>query len=147
MGVVDMPGRVTDAPWISPVARALAGGLVIATGAIHLYLYQEYFSVVATVGPLFLANAAAGAVVGVPILLRGGWIWPLLGAAFCAATLGAFLWSVEWGLFGYHERLHGTWQGRAAVVEIAGVVTCIAAGALAARGDGTDSPALGATPG
>ena len=54
---------------------------------------------------------------GVPILLRGGWMWPLFGAAFCAATLGAFLWSVEWGLFGYHERLHGTWQGRAAVVE------------------------------
>jgi hypothetical protein len=40
------------------VAAAL---LVAATGAIHLYLWFDYFHRVHVVGELFLANAAVGA--------------------------------------------------------------------------------------
>jgi hypothetical protein len=108
--------------------RATAALLVAATGVIHLYLYQDYFSSVATIGPLFLANFAVGVVVGV-LILRGGWLWPLAGGAFCLLTLTAFLVSVHWGLFGYNESLGGPWQERAGAVEVAGVIACALAAA------------------
>ena len=105
-------------------ARAVAAGLVVATGAIHLYLYRDGFSAVPTIGRLFLANFVVGVVLGLAILLRGRVAWSLLGAGFCLATLAGFLISVHWGLFGYRETLSGAWQERAAVVEIAGAIAC-----------------------
>ena len=105
-------------------ARAVAAGLVVATGAIHLYLYRDGFSAVPTIGRLFLANFVVGAILGLAVLLRGRVGWSLLGAGFCLATLAGFLISVHWGLFGYRETLSGAWQVRAAVVEIAGAIAC-----------------------
>jgi len=108
--------------------RATAALLVAATGVIHLYLYQDYFSSVATIGPLFLANFAAGVVVAV-LILRGGRLWALAGGAFCLLTLAAFLVSVHWGLFSYNETLGGPWQERAGAVEVAGAIACALAAA------------------
>lgn len=118
-------------------ARAVAAVLVIATGAIHLYLYRDGFSAVPTIGRLFLANFAVGVVLGLAILLRGRPIFGLLGAGYCLGTLCAFLVSVHWGLFGYQETLSGAWQERAAVVEVAGAIAClvVAVWALRARPD------------
>jgi hypothetical protein len=126
---------------VARAAQAVAAGLVGATGLIHLYLYEDYFSAVPTIGRLFLANFAAGVVLAV-LLLRRGWIWPAAGAGYCAATLGAFLWSVQWGLFGYQESLHGTWQTRAAAVEIAGTLVGLIATLLIARRGDQDRGAL-----
>jgi hypothetical protein len=106
-------------------ARAVAAALVFATGAIHLYLYQDGFSSIPTIGRLFLANFVVAVVLGLAVLLRGRWAWSLLGAGFCLGTLVAFLVSVHWGLFGYQETLSGAWQQRAAAVEIAGAVACL----------------------
>src|SRR5204862_5210855 len=102
----------------------VAAGLVVATGAIHLYLYRDGFSAVPTIGRLFLANFVVGLFLGLAILLRGRSAWSLLGAGFCLGTLAGFLISVHWGLFGYQETLSGAWQERAAVVEIAGAIAC-----------------------
>jgi hypothetical protein len=106
-------------------ARVVAAALVVATGAIHLYLYQDGFSAIPTIGRLFLANFAIAVVLGLAVLVRGRWIPSLLGAGFCLGTLAAFLVSVHWGLFGYQETLSGAWQQRAAAVEIAGAVACL----------------------
>jgi len=114
-------------------ARAVAAGLVLATGAIHLYLYRNGYSAVPTIGRLFLANFVVGAVLGLAILLRGRPGWSVLGAGFCLATLAGFLISVHWGLFGYSETLSGAWQERAAVVEIAGAIACAAVAAWSLR--------------
>ena len=119
-------------PSHSPV-RATAALLVAATGVIHLYLYQDYFSAVATIGPLFLLNFATGIAVGALILWSRGHVWPAAGGAFCLVTLGAFLVSVHWGLFGYHETLSGAWQERAAAIEIAGTIACLLAVLLPER--------------
>jgi hypothetical protein len=119
--------------------QSLGAALVVATGVVHHYLYHDYFSAVPTIGRLFLANFVAGVILGALLLLRRGWIWPLLGAGYCAGTLAAFLWSVQWGLFGYHETLRGSWQDRAAVIEIAGVLVCLAATLLTSRGHGQPS--------
>lgn len=44
--------------------RIAAALLVAAAGAIHLYLWFDYFHRVHTVGVLFLVNAAVGLVLG-----------------------------------------------------------------------------------
>jgi hypothetical protein len=106
--------------WGMRALRAVGAALVIATGAIHLYLYQDSYSGVPTIGRLFVANFAVGLVLGLVILATARRVWPVLGAAFCLGTLAAFLISVQWGLFGFQETLRGAWQERAAVVEIAG---------------------------
>jgi hypothetical protein len=113
----------------------VAAGLVIATGAIHLYLYQNSYSSIPTIGRLFLVNFAVAVVVGIGLLVRPRPVWAVLGAGFCLATLGAFLVSVHWGLFGFQETLHGAWQERAAAVEVAGAIACASLGALS-RGRG-----------
>jgi len=119
------PPVATARPSVNLVAaRAVAAGLVAATGAIHLYLYRDGFSAVPTIGRLFLANFVVGVVLGLAVLLRGRVGWSLLGAGFCLATLAGFVISVHWGLFGYRETLSGAWQERAAVVEIAGAIAC-----------------------
>jgi hypothetical protein len=109
--------------------RAAAALLVAATGVIHLYLYQDYFSKVATIGPLFLANFATGMVAGILILGGRRRLWAVAGGAFCLLTLGGFLISVHWGLFGFNESLTGAWQERAAAVEVAGAIACALAAA------------------
>jgi len=121
--------------WAARAAGILGAVLVVATGAIHLYLYNDYFSAVPTIGRLFLANFVAGVTLGALLLMRSGWIWPLLGAGYCATTLGAFLVSVHWGLFGYQETLRGAWQEWAAAVEVGGILVCVIAAVLAGRGD------------
>jgi len=121
-------------------ARVVAAALVIATGAIHLYLYQDGFSSVPKIGPLFLANFVVACVLGLSMLVRGRWIWSLLGAGFCLGTLVAFLVSVHWGLFGYRETLSGAWQGRAAAVEIAGTLAGLIVAGWAFRAHRGRSP-------
>ncbi len=113
--------------------RATAALLVAATGVIHLYLYQDYFSTVATIGPLFLLNFATGIALGALIVCSRGQLWPVAGCAFCLVTLGALLVSVHWGLFGYHETLSGAWQERAVAIEIAGAIACALALMLPGR--------------
>jgi hypothetical protein len=118
----------------------VAAALVVATGAIHLYLYRDGFSSVPTIGRLFLANFVVAVVVGLAVLVRGRWIWGLLGAGFCLGTLVAFLISVRWGLFGYRETLSGAWQQRAAAVEIAGTIAGLALMSWAFRARRGGSP-------
>jgi hypothetical protein len=113
--------------------RATAALLVAATGVIHLYLYQDYFSAVATIGPLFLLNFATGIALAALIVWSRTHLWPAAGGAFCLVTLAAFLVSVHWGLFGYHETLGGAWQERAAVIEVAGTIACVLAALLPER--------------
>jgi len=103
-------------------AQVAAGLLVAAAGAIHLYLYFDYFHRVHVVGDLFLVNAAVGLVVGAVLLLRLGNIVLLVAGAYVVGTLAAFVVSARWGLFGYRERFWGSWQEAAGGVEIAAAV-------------------------
>jgi hypothetical protein len=112
-------------------ARWLSAGLVLVAGAIHLYLYFNYFHSVATIGPLFLLNAAAAAVIGVAIVAWDHVAALVAGLLYAVGTLAAFFVSVEVGMFGFHERLRGPWQERAATVEILAALLLL--GLIAAR--------------
>ena len=93
--------------------------LVAAAGAIHLYLYFDYFHLVHVVGALFLVNAAVGLATGAVLLLRRDRLAVLAAGGYAVGTLAAFAVSTRWGLFGYRETFWGSWQEAAGAVELA----------------------------
>jgi hypothetical protein len=107
--------------------------LVLAAGAIHLWLYFDYFHSIHVIGVLFLFNTAAATIVGVPLLVStNAWLLAA-GIGYAAGTLAAFFISVYHGLFGYVETLSGGWQLAAAGVEIAALVLLLPISALSLR--------------
>jgi hypothetical protein len=111
---------------------AAATLLVAATGAIHLYLWFDYFHRVHVVGGLFLANAAVGAVLAVALVASRSVLVMAASAAFALSTFVAFAVSTRYGLFGYRESFWGTWQESAGGVELAATIV-LSYGALARR--------------
>lgn len=103
-------------------AQGAAALLVAAAGAIHLYLWFDYFHRVHVVGALFLANAAAGLALGAALLARRDVRVLLAAGGYAAGTLVAFAVSTRWGLFGYRETFWGSWQEAAGGVELAAMV-------------------------
>ena len=99
--------------------------LVAAAGAIHLYLYFDYFHRVHVVGVLFLVNAALGLLIGAALLVRRDRLVLLAALGYAVGTLAGFAVSTRWGLFGYHERFWGSWQEAAGGIEL--VAACLAA--------------------
>jgi hypothetical protein len=93
--------------------------LVAAAGAIHLYLWFDFFHRVHVVGVLFLVNAAAGIALAAGLAARSGVPLLLAAAGYALGTLAAFLVSTRWGLFGYRERFWGSWQEAAGGIELA----------------------------
>ena len=103
-------------------ARGAAALLVAAAGAIHLYLWFDYFHRVHVVGALFLVNAAVGLALGAALLASRDVRVLLAAGGYAAGTLVAFVVSTRWGLFGYRETFWGSWQEAAGGVELAATV-------------------------
>jgi hypothetical protein len=119
---MDQPSERMLAASLEGALRWSAAALVLAAGAIHLWLYFDYFHRVHVVGVLFLVNAASALVAGLALLFSGR-PWALLaGIAYSAGTLVGFFLSVYHGLFGYIESLRGPWQEGAGGVELAALV-------------------------
>jgi hypothetical protein len=102
--------------------RLLAAMFIAAAGAIHLYLWFDFFHRVHILGALFLANATAGVLVALWLLASRGVLALVAGAGYAAATLAAFIVATRRGLFGYHERFWGSWQLAAGLVEVAALL-------------------------
>lgn len=116
---MDHPSERMLAVSLEGALRWSATVLVLAAGAIHFWLYFDYFHRVHVVGVLFLVNAAFALVAGLALLFSGR-PWALLaGIAYSAGTLVGFFLSVYHGLFGYVESLRGPWQEAAGGVELA----------------------------
>jgi hypothetical protein len=120
-------------------AHGAAALLVAAAGAIHLYLWFDYFHRVHVVGALFLLNAAAGLAIALALVARRDVFALLLAGGYAAGTLLAFVISTRWGLFGYRESFWGGWQEAAGGVEL--TAGLLAALLLATRlGGGAPTP-------
>jgi hypothetical protein len=100
-------------------AQGAAALLVATTGAIHLYLWFDYFHRVHVVGALFLLNAGAGLALGAALLATRSVLVLLLAGGYAVGTLVGFVISTRWGLFGYRETFWGSWQEAAGGVELA----------------------------
>lgn len=124
------------------LARLTGALLVLAIGAIHLYLYFHFFHFIHVIGVLFVLNAAGAAVIGVLLLVSARPLVVLAGVGFAAATLAFFLVSVYHGLFNYREHLRGGWQEAAGVIELATIVVLapLLLAAVHRRGEGTTVP-------
>jgi len=84
--------------------RVVGAGLLAATGAIHLDLYTNGgFRHIPTIGWLFLLQVIAAFALAILQLVPGGRLMAALGAGFAVATLGGYLLSIWFGLFGFHE--------------------------------------------
>jgi predicted lipoprotein with Yx(FWY)xxD motif len=98
--------------------RLAGGGLLIATGAIHLDLYLTGYRSIPTIGWLFLFQVIAAFVLGAAVLASVARLAAAAGAVFSLATLGGYLLSLWIGLFGFKE-VHTTAGIAAGVIEVA----------------------------
>jgi predicted lipoprotein with Yx(FWY)xxD motif len=83
--------------------RVAGAGLLFATGATHLDLYLTGYKNIPTIGPLFLFQVIAAFVLALAVLWPGGRLIAAAGALFAASTLGGYLLSIWFGLFGFTE--------------------------------------------
>jgi predicted lipoprotein with Yx(FWY)xxD motif len=98
--------------------RLAGGGLLIATGAIHLDLYLTGYRSIPTIGWLFLLQVIAAFILGTAVLASAARLAAAAGAVFSLATLGGYLLSLWIGLFGFKE-VRTTAGIAAGVVEVA----------------------------
>lgn len=109
------------------VLRILVAAGVLISAVVHLKLWIDGFRDIAVIGPSFMLNAVAGAVITVLVLAWRHWLPLFLGVGFGASTLGAFVLSATVGLFGVHERWTGGAVLTAAVAEAVAVLAGLAA--------------------
>src|ERR1700753_181924 len=127
-----LAGRGVSGPGPGPrtgarlALRLAGGGLLIATGAVHLDLYLTGYRSIPTIGWLFLFQVIAAFVLGAVVLASGARLAAAAGAAFSLATLGGYLLSLWVGLFGFKEV-------RTTAGVVAGAVEVAAFAALAGR--------------
>jgi hypothetical protein len=108
------------------MTRRIGALAAIVSAVVHLYLWFDGVKDQGTVGALFVVNVVAGIVIAVLVLRWRNWIPLFLLAGFGAATLGAFLISVNGSLFGIHTGW--SWYAWvAAVSEVAAVVVGVVA--------------------
>jgi hypothetical protein len=117
-----------------PIARALAALALLATGGIHLEQYTvAHFSVIPTIGPLFLVNFIAATAFGLILLVplrrtsgRGRLIFDagaaVSGLGVAAGALVALLISEATPLFGFMEQGYRREIVIAIVAEVAAIV-------------------------
>ena len=74
-----------------------------------LYAHDDYRSI-HVIGPLFLLNGIAAALIAGGLLLRGALSLALAGIGYALATLIAFVISATSGLFGWQKVWSGTAQ-------------------------------------
>jgi hypothetical protein len=113
------------------MTRAIGAAAVALSAAVHLYLWLDGVKDQGVVGALFVVNVLAGAVIAVMLLRWSHWLPLFLAVGFGAATFGAFLISVNVGLFGIHT--DWSWY---AWLAAASEMVAVAAGVVAAVREG-----------
>jgi hypothetical protein len=113
--------------------RVVGAVLLVAAGAIHLYLWSTGYDSIAWIGPLFLVNAVGAFVLAVAVLVtpRRLLFWPAgAGALLQIGTLGGLILSSTVGLFGFVESSAASYYWESVIVESAGFVVLVALAAL-----------------
>ena len=83
--------------------RVVGGGLLLASGGIHLDLYITGYHSIPTIGPLFLLQVISAFVLALAVLASGRWVVAASGAGFALSTLAGYSISRITPLFGFHE--------------------------------------------
>lgn len=112
----------------------VGAGLVWATAALHLRLYAIGYDSIPTIGWLFLLQGMAGSILGLLILAFRHLLSYLGGAGYMASSIGGFLTSIWFGLFGFRDSFAAPYAGLAMAIEVSGAVVLLVAAALWLRG-------------
>jgi predicted lipoprotein with Yx(FWY)xxD motif len=135
-------GQRSASPFRVRLALRLAGGgLLIATGAIHLDLYLTGYRSIPTIGWLFLLQVIAAFILGAAVLASADRLAAAAGAVFSLATLGGYLLSLWIGLFGFKE-VRTTAGIAAGVVEVAAFAALAGLAVMPAARDRADGRLL-----
>jgi hypothetical protein len=102
--------------------RILTALAVLVSAYVHLKLWFDGFRHMDKIGPAFMANAIGGVVIAILLVVWLHWLPPLLAVGFGFSTLGAFIISATWGLFGLHEQWVGWAVWTAAGAEVVAIV-------------------------
>jgi hypothetical protein len=106
--------------------RILTALAVLVSAYVHLKLWFDGFRDIDKIGPAFMLNAVGGVVIAILLIGWRHWIPPLLAVGFGISTLGGFIISATWGLFGLNEQ----WVGWAVWTAAGAEVIAIVAGAV-----------------
>ncbi|MGH3447847.1 MAG: hypothetical protein ACRDP4_09520 [Nocardioidaceae bacterium] len=102
--------------------RVLAALAVLVSAAVHLRLWFDGYNDLSVIGPLFLLNVIAGAVIAGLVVFWRHWLPWLLVFGFGVATLGSFVTSATVGMFGVHEQWQGFYVWAAAIAEAVAII-------------------------
>jgi hypothetical protein len=114
----------------------IGSALLVASSAIHLELWSTGYRTIPTIGPLFLIQGLAGALLAVLLVLSRRLLIVVTAAGFMIATIGGLLLSIKFGLFGFRDTLAAPYAGLSLGVESAGVIVLAIVGAVLVRGHG-----------
>ena len=134
LGMVMEETRRAGLNWPQLGLRVAGAGLLAVTGAIHLDLYLTGYRSIPVIGWLFLLQVIAALGLAAAVLVSGSRLAAAAGAGFALSTLGGYLLSVQFGLFGFKEV-------RTTAGIVAGVIEVAAFAALALLG-ALEEPAL-----
>jgi len=101
--VSDMSGERRPGVGLRLLLRVIGAGLLIAIAAIHLDLYLTGYNTIPTIGPLFLFQVVVAFALGGLTLVTRSRLVAAAGALFALSTLGGYLLTVQFGLFGFRE--------------------------------------------
>src|ERR1700690_1606754 len=93
------------------IGIVIGSALLAASSAIHLELWSMGYRSIPTIGPLFLVQVIAGALLAVLLLLSRRLLMVAAAAGFMIATIGGLLLSVYVGLFGFMDSLAAPYAG------------------------------------
>ncbi|MDT0342023.1 hypothetical protein [Streptomyces litchfieldiae] len=103
--------------------RVLVALGLLGSAWVHLVVWQDWARYDDEVGPMFLVNVGAGAVIAVAVLAwRGHWLPELLAVGFGVATLLAYVLSLTVGFFGVEEQFRTDEEVWGVVTEVGCVV-------------------------
>ena len=101
---------------------------VLGSSVIHFHLWDSFaYRALPTIGPLFLMQAIAGAVLAIVTSILRKLLLVLAETGFAFATAGGLIISINFGLFGWKDTLSAPYAGLALAVEFtAGTLLLIA---------------------
>jgi hypothetical protein len=104
------------------VLRYVTAAAVLASVAIHGWLWLDGMHDVHVIGPAFLVNVVSGVLIATLLVRWRHWLPGALAACFGLATLGAFTLASTIGLFGTHEKWAGFYVFGAAIAEAVAII-------------------------
>jgi len=115
--------------WVAYGGLVLGAVAVAVSAIIHLHLWMQGYKHIHTIGPLFLAQGIAGIGLALVMVAYPRLVSAVAGALYMASTIGGLLMSATVGIFGFHDGLSVPWATSSLVIEAAGLVVLVAAGA------------------